>query len=89
MDVLESPAQDALPALLKPPWVACAEHILRNFAKKAWYSHIAIDRCYVLLATKLERQTSRFSTKGIEERSKVEEKYTIGKKIGDGNFAVV
>ena len=40
-------------------------------------------------ATKLERQTSRFSTKGIEERSKVEESYTIGKKIGDGNFAVV
>merc|ERR1712166_1159479 len=40
-------------------------------------------------ATKLERQTSRFSTKGIEERSKVEESYDIGKKIGDGNFAVV
>jgi tRNA A-37 threonylcarbamoyl transferase component Bud32 len=39
--------------------------------------------------TTLERQGSRFSSKGLEERSVVEECYEIGKKIGDGNFAEV
>lgn len=40
-------------------------------------------------ATQLERQSSRFSHKGIEDRRLVEEAYEIGDKIGDGNFAVV
>ena len=40
-------------------------------------------------ATKLERQGSRFSTKGIEDKRVVEEQYEVGKKIGDGNFAEV
>ena len=40
-------------------------------------------------ATKLERQGSRFSTKGIEDKRVVEEAYEVGKKIGDGNFAEV
>ena len=53
---LESPAQDVLPALLKQPRVTCAKHILRHFAANAWYSHISIDPCYVLLTTTLERQ---------------------------------
>lgn len=36
-----------------------------------------------------EREGSRFSTRGIEDKSVVETQYEIGKKIGDGNFAVV
>lgn len=39
--------------------------------------------------TTLERQGSRFSSKGVEDRTVVEECYEIGKKIGDGNFAEV
>jgi len=38
---------------------------------------------------KLEREGSRFSTRGIEDKSVVESQYEIGRKIGDGNFAVV
>jgi hypothetical protein len=36
-----------------------------------------------------EREGSRFSTRGVEDKSVVEQQYDIGKKIGDGNFAVV
>jgi hypothetical protein len=36
-----------------------------------------------------EREESRFSTRGIEDKSVVELQYEIGKRIGDGNFAVV
>lgn len=41
------------------------------------------------VATKLERQTSKFSTRGIEDKRLVEQNYEIGKDLGDGNFAVV
>jgi hypothetical protein len=46
---LTSPAQDFIPAELKPLRVACAEHILANMRQGAWFHQVAIDPCSSLL----------------------------------------
>jgi hypothetical protein len=48
-------SQDVLPTALKPLRVDKAKHILSVTDARSWYSHVAFDPCYSLLAKTLQR----------------------------------
>ena len=43
-------SQDTLPTEMLPLRMNCAQHILDSTDERSWYSHLAIDPCYSLLA---------------------------------------
>ena len=56
---LASVSQDILPSELLPRRVVCAKHIIQIMKGNSWYSHVAFDPNYSLLAktiAKLEEQ---------------------------------